>query len=93
MSRMRAAVLDRYGPPEVLRVEDVERPAPARGEVLIRVQAATVNRNDCAWRRGSPFVQRAASGWRRPKAEILGNEFAGILLEVGNEVTRFRVRR
>lgn len=89
MSRMRAAVLDRYGPPEVLRIEDVERPIPARGEVLIRVHAATVNRNDTAWRRASPFVQRAVSGWRRPRAEILGNEFAGTVTEVGTEVDRF----
>jgi NADPH:quinone reductase-like Zn-dependent oxidoreductase len=89
MTRMRAAVLDRYGPPEVLRIEDVERPVPARGEVLIRVHAATVNRNDTAWRRASPFVQRAVSGWGRPKAEILGNEFAGTITEVGTEVSRF----
>jgi NADPH:quinone reductase-like Zn-dependent oxidoreductase len=89
MTRMRAAVLDRYGPPEVLRIEDVERPLPARGEVLIRVHAATVNRNDCAWRRASPFVQRAFSGWRRPKARILGNEFAGTVVELGTEVNRF----
>lgn len=87
MSRMRAAVVDRYGPPEVLRVGDVERPVPARGEVLVRVHAATVNRNDTAWRRGSPFVQRAVSGWRRPKAEILGNEYAGTVVEVGTEVS------
>jgi hypothetical protein len=86
---MRAAVLDRYGPPEVLRIEDVERPVPARGEVLIRVHAATVNRNDTAWRRASPLVQRAVSGWRRPKAAILGNEFAGTVTEVGTEVSRF----
>jgi NADPH:quinone reductase-like Zn-dependent oxidoreductase len=89
MTRMRAAVLDRYGPPEVLRVEDVERPVPARGEILIRIHAATVNRNDTAWRRGSPFLQRAVSGWRRPKAEILGNEFAGTVTEVGTEVSGF----
>ena len=87
MSRMRAAVVDRYGPPEVLRVGDVERPVPARGEVLVRVHAATVNRNDTAWRRGSPFVQRAVSGWRRPKAEILGNEYAGTVVEVSTEVS------
>jgi NADPH:quinone reductase-like Zn-dependent oxidoreductase len=86
---MRAAVLDRYGPPEVLRIEDVERPVPARGEVLIRVHAATVNRNDTAWRRASPLVQRTVSGWRRPKAAILGNEFAGTVIEVGTEVSRF----
>jgi NADPH:quinone reductase-like Zn-dependent oxidoreductase len=85
---MRAAALDRYGSPEVLRIEDVVRPVACRGEVLIRVHAATVNRNDCAWRRGSPFVQRVVSGWRRPKAEILGNEFAGTVIEVGTEVSR-----
>ena len=91
MTRMRAAVLDRYGPPEVLRVGDVERPVPARGEVLVRIHAATVNRNDCAWRRGFPFVQRAVSGWRRPRAEILGNEFSGTVIEIGTEVSRFAV--
>lgn len=91
MTRMRAAVLDRYGPPEVLRIAEVERPIPARGEVLVRVRAATVNRNDCAWRRASPTLQRAVSGWRHPKAKILGNEFAGIVAEVGTEVDRFVV--
>lgn len=89
--RMLAAVLDRYGPPEVLRIEEVERPAPAAGEVLVRVHAATVNRNDCAWRRASPFFQRAFSGWRRPKARILGDEFAGTVAELGSDVTRFAV--
>ena len=89
--RMRAAVLDRYGPPELLRVEDVDRPVPAADEVLVRVHAATVNRNDCAWRRGTPFVQRAISGWRRPKARILGDEFGGTVAEVGRNVTRFAV--
>jgi NADPH:quinone reductase-like Zn-dependent oxidoreductase len=89
--RMRAAVLDRYGPPELLRIEDVERPVPAANEVLVRVNAATVNRNDCAWRRGSPFFQRAFSGWRRPRARILGDEFAGTVAEVGEDVTRFAV--
>jgi NADPH:quinone reductase-like Zn-dependent oxidoreductase len=89
--RMRAAVLDRYGPPEVLRVEEVERPVPAADEVLVRVHAATVNRNDCAWRRAQPFFQRAFSGWRRPKGRILGDEFAGTVSEVGSDVTRFAV--
>lgn len=86
---MRAAVLDRYGPPEVLRIEEVDRPVPAPDEVLVRVHAATVNRSDCHWRRGSPFFQRAFSGWRRPKARILGDEFAGTVADVGSAVTRF----
>jgi len=90
-THMKAAVIDRYGPPEVLRIEEVERPIPAADEVLVRVHAATVNRNDCAWRRGEPFFQRAFSGWRRPKGRILGDEFAGTVTEVGGDVTRFAV--
>jgi NADPH:quinone reductase-like Zn-dependent oxidoreductase len=88
---MRAAVLDRYGPPEVLRIEEVERPVPADDDVLVRVHAATVNRNDCAWRRASPFFMRAFAGWRRPKGRILGDEFAGTVAAIGGKVTRFAV--
>jgi NADPH:quinone reductase-like Zn-dependent oxidoreductase len=86
---MRAAVHDRYGPPEVLHVEDVPRPTPAADEVLVRVHATTVNRNDCHWRRGSPFFQRAISGWLRPKGRILGDEYSGIVEAIGTDVTRF----
>jgi NADPH:quinone reductase-like Zn-dependent oxidoreductase len=89
--QMRALVLDRYGPPEVLRIEEIERPVPAADEVLVRVHAATMNRNDCAWRRATPFFQRAFSGWRRPKFRVLGNEFSGTVTEVGNAVSRFIV--
>lgn len=89
--RMRAAVHDRYGPPEVLRIEEVDRPVPAEGEILVRVGAATVNRNDCAWRSATPFFQRAFSGWRRPKWRILGDEYAGSVEAIGPDVTRFAV--
>lgn len=89
--RMRAAVHDRYGPPEVLRIEEVDRPAPAAGEILVRVRAATVNRNDCAWRSATPAFQRAFSGWRRPKWRILGDEYAGVVEAIGADVTRFAV--
>ena len=88
---MRAAVLDRYGPPEVLRIEEVDRPVPAADEILVRVHAATVNRNDCDWRRAHPFFQRAFSGLRRPKAKTLGDEYAGTVEAVGADVTRFAV--
>ena len=91
IATVRAAVIDRYGPPEVLRIEEVDRPVPASDEVRVRVHAATVNRNDCHWRRGSPFFQRAFSGWLRPKHRILGDEFAGTVTEVGTDVTRFAV--
>ncbi len=84
--RMRAVVLDRYGPPEVLRLEEVERPVPAAGEVLVRVRAATVNRNDCAWRRAHPFFQRLLL-LAPSKGRMLGDEFAGTVAEVGSDVT------
>ena len=64
---------------------------PGPGGVLVQVHAATVNRNDCAWRRATPFAQRAVSGWRRPKARILGDEYAGTVSGIGTGVTRFAV--
>jgi NADPH:quinone reductase-like Zn-dependent oxidoreductase len=88
---MRAAVHDRYGPPEVLRVEDVERPVPKDDEVLVRVHATTVTRTDCHMRAARPFVWRFMLGLRRPKRRILGVEFAGEIEAVGSAVTQFEV--
>jgi NADPH:quinone reductase-like Zn-dependent oxidoreductase len=88
---MRAVVHDTYGPPEVLRLEEVERPAPAEDEVLVRVHATTVNRTDCGWRSGSPFFVRYFTGVRRPKQRILGMELSGEVVEVGSAVTEFAV--
>jgi NADPH:quinone reductase-like Zn-dependent oxidoreductase len=53
---MRAVVHDTYGPPDVLRVEDAQRPVPTEEEVLVRVHATTVNRTDCHRRAADPFV-------------------------------------
>jgi NADPH:quinone reductase-like Zn-dependent oxidoreductase len=88
---VRAVVRDRYGPPEVLHIGEVERPAPEDDEVLVRVHATTVNRTDCGWRSGSPFFVRYFTGIRRPKWRILGMEFAGEVEAVGSSVTEFRV--
>jgi NADPH:quinone reductase-like Zn-dependent oxidoreductase len=88
---MRAVVHDRYGPPEVLRLEDVERPVPGPGDVLVRVRATTVNQTDCHMRRARPFVWRFMLGLRRPKRRILGMEFAGEVAAVGKGVTEFDV--
>jgi deazaflavin-dependent oxidoreductase (nitroreductase family) len=88
---MRAAVSPRYGPPEVVRVAVVARPEPRGGELLVRVQATTVNRTDCGFRAGHPWFLRAFSGVRRPKRTILGNEFAGVVEAVGAGATRFSV--
>ena len=88
---MKAVVCDRYGPPEVLRLEEVERPAPADDEVLVRVRATTVNRSDCGLRSAKPFFSRAFSGLRRPRSRIPGMEFAGEVEAVGSTVTEFEV--
>lgn len=86
---MRAAIHDRYGPPDVLRIDDVERPVPKANEVLVRVEATTVNRTDCHMRRAKPFVWRFYLGLRRPKRKILGSELAGEVEAVGAAVTEF----
>jgi NADPH:quinone reductase-like Zn-dependent oxidoreductase len=80
---MRAIVYDRYGPPEVLRFEEVAQPVPSPGEVLVRVRAAGVNRSDCAWRTGDHPLIRVLSGVRRPKRRVLGSEFAGEVAALG----------
>ena len=78
---------DRYGPPEVLRVEDVERPIPADDEVLVRVHATTITQTDCHMRRARPLLWRFLLGLRRPRRRTLGLEFAGIVEAVGPDVT------
>ena len=88
---MRAAVADRYGPPEVVRVADVDPPTAASGELRIRVCATTVNRTDCGYRAAKPFFIRPWSGLRRPRSPILGTEFAGTVEAVGANVTSFAV--
>ena len=89
---MRAVVYDRYGPPDVLRLEDVERPVPKEDEVLVRIHATTVTRTDCGWRSAKPFFTRYFIGLRRPKRKILGSELAGEIEAVGAAVTEFAGR-
>jgi len=86
---MRAVVHDRYGPPEVLRLEDVEPPVPKDGEVRVRIHATTVSRTDCALREGVPFVARLTTGLRRPRQRILGSDLAGEVEAIGANVTEF----
>ncbi len=86
---MRAVVYEKYGPPEVLRLEDVERPTPRDDEVLIRIHATTVNRTDCGFRQPRPFFVRFFSGVLRPRKRILGSELAGEIEAVGAAVTEF----
>ena len=86
---MKAVVHDRYGPPEVQRVEDVERPVPGDDQVLVRVHATTVTRTDCGLRGAKPWFVRFVTGLRRPRQRILGMEFAGDVEAVGSAVTEF----
>ena len=86
---MRAVVYDRYGPPDVQRLEEVKEPVPREKEVLVKVHATTVNRLDAATReanqRSGPavsFLSRLVFGIRRPRQRILGSEFAGEVVGV-----------
>ena len=89
---MRAVVHDRFGPPEVLRVEEVERPVPAADEVLVRVHATTVNRSDCGLRAPHPWFARFLGiGFLRPRQRILGSELAGVVEAVGAAVSEFEL--
>ena len=88
---MRAVVHDRYGPPEVLRLEEVERPEPFERQVIVRVHATTVNRTDSGLRSAELPISRFVTGLRRPKNRILGMEFAGEVETVGAAVTEFKV--
>jgi len=87
---MKAIVYDRYGPPEVLRYADVERPTAGAGEVLVRVRTASLNFGDRAALRGEPRAIRLAMGLRRPRATVLGRAVAGTVEAVGPGVTRFK---
>jgi len=88
---MRAVVHDRYGPPEVLRVEEVERPTQKDDEVLVRVHASSVTRSDTGLRSSEYFFSRVFTGPLRPKRKISGMELAGVVEAVGAEVTEFAV--
>ncbi|MEX2458166.1 MAG: NAD(P)-dependent alcohol dehydrogenase [Actinomycetota bacterium] len=89
--RMRAVVFDRYGPPEVLRLEEVPRPVPGDDEVLIKVHASTVNRTDTGLRSAEYFISRFVTGLVRPRHRIPGTELAGEVVAAGPAVTEFQV--
>jgi NADPH:quinone reductase-like Zn-dependent oxidoreductase len=87
---MKAAVYHRYGPPDVLQIEDVAKPVPKDNEVLVRVHATSVCAADWRLRKADPFFIRFMIGlWRPKKVNILGMEFAGTVDTVGEAVTRF----
>jgi NADPH:quinone reductase-like Zn-dependent oxidoreductase len=88
--RMKAIVHCAYGPPDVLRYEDVEKPVPADDQIVVKVRAASVNPLDWHYMRGSPYVGRMEMGLRKPKNVRMGVDFAGTVESVGRNVTRFK---
>ncbi len=87
---MKAIVCTKYGPPDVLQLKEVEKPVPKDNEVVIKVCATTVNRTDCATLRAKPFFARLFTGIFKPKKQIPGTEFAGIIEAVGKNVTSLK---
>jgi NADPH:quinone reductase-like Zn-dependent oxidoreductase len=87
---MKAFVSEKYGPPEMLRMAEVEKPAPAADEALVKVLAVSVNPADWRSLRAKPFFSRATLGWLRPKHRIPGGDIAGRVEAVGSAVTQFK---
>jgi NADPH:quinone reductase-like Zn-dependent oxidoreductase len=87
---MKAIVFEKYGPPDVLQLKEVEKPTPKDNEVLVRVHAASVNSWDWELLRGRPFLNRLLFGLFKPKIRILGIDIAGRVEAVGKNAKRFR---
>src|ERR687893_943932 len=86
---MKAVVQTRYGPPDILQLEEVEKPTPTGDEVLIKIEAASVNRSDWEGLIGKPLYARIG-GLRRPRRQILGSDIAGRVEAVGKNTRRFQ---
>jgi len=88
---MKAMVCAQYGSPDVLQLQEVEKPVPRDNEVLVKVHAATATATGLGARSGKPVIARLFSGLTKPKNSILGVEFAGEVAAIGQDVTAFEV--
>src|SRR2546423_5034212 len=90
-ARMKAIVYHTYGSPDVLRLEEIEKPVPKENELLVKVHAASVNPLDWHFMEGSPYIIRAIGiGFFKPNVAQLGVDFAGTIEAVGSKVTQFK---
>lgn len=87
---MKAVKRSKYGPPEILSIREIEKPAPKDNEILVRVHATTVNRTDCGILWGKPFLIRFFTGLFKPASPIPGTDFAGVIEAIGKAVTKFK---
>lgn len=87
---MKAIVITKYGTPDVLQLQEVDKSTPKEDEVLIRIHATTVTPSDCAFRKGEPFIVKILYGLRKPRLSIPGVEFAGEIEAVGADVQQFK---
>lgn len=87
---MKAAVRTKYGPPENLSVQEIEKPKPGDNEILIRVHSTTVNRTDCGILWGKPAIIRLFTGFSKPRLQVPGTDFSGTVEEIGKKVSLFK---
>ena len=87
---MKAVVYEKYGSPDFLKLEEISKPVPADGEVLVKVHASSVNFGNLALVKGEPFMARFWSGFLKPKFKIPGGDVAGRVEEVGRNVKQFQ---
>lgn len=88
---MKAITRTKYGPPEVLELQEIPKPVAKDNELLVRVQATTVNRTDCGILTGKPYIIRAFTGLIKPRDLVPGTDFAGRVEAIGKKVTTFKI--
>jgi NADPH:quinone reductase-like Zn-dependent oxidoreductase len=88
---VKAIVYEEYGPPEVLQLQEVQKPTPSDDEVLVKVHAASVQQTDTNFRAGTPFLARVLSGLFKPRNQILGCDYSGIVEETGKNIDEYSV--